>query len=161
NIQEERTFFCGYDLKDARRSPARKEPASHQSAALAQLDRWYDTQPFPGAGGVLVLPTGGGKTFTAIRFLCRRALSAGYRVVWLAHTHHLLEQAFHAFDDGVPLIAEPRQALNVRVVSGTLGHDPVHKVKETDDVLIGTLQTVGKALSLDHAGLERFLKSAG
>ena len=128
SVQDERVFFCGYDLKAARRSPTRKDPASHQSAALAQLDKWYDSRPFPEAGGILVLPTGGGKTFTAIRFLCRRALSDGYKVLWLAHTHHLLEQAFCAFDDGVPLIAEPRPAVNVRVVSGTIGHYPVHKI---------------------------------
>jgi superfamily II DNA or RNA helicase len=157
----DRVFYCGYDLKIARRVHAKKEPASHQSAALAHLDKWYDSRPFPEAGGILVLPTGGGKTFTAIRFLCRQALSSGYKVLWLAHTHHLLEQAYCSFDDGVSQIAEPRVTLNVRVVSGTIGHYPVHKIKETDDVIVGTLQTLGRALSLNHPELECFLKAAG
>ena len=124
------------------------------------LDGWYDSQPFPSAGGILVLPTGGGKTFTAIRFLCRRALSDGYKVLWLAHTHHLLDQACRAFDDGISCIAESKNSLSVRVVSSTPGHYTVHSIKPTDDVLIGTLQTFGNALRLNHPSLEAFLESA-
>jgi superfamily II DNA or RNA helicase/5-methylcytosine-specific restriction endonuclease McrA len=82
-------------------------------------------------------------------------------VLWLAHTHHLLEQAFCSFDDGVSLISEPRNSLSVRVVSGTPGHYPVHSIKPTDDVIIGTLQTIGSAFSLEHPALEDFLKVAG
>ncbi|MHB0960115.1 MAG: DEAD/DEAH box helicase family protein [Pirellulaceae bacterium] len=158
--EPERTFLCKYDLADARKVPIGKEPASHQVQALKRLDEWYDSQPFPSAGGILVLPTGGGKTFTAIRFLCRRALSDGYKILWLAHTHHLLEQAYRAFDDGVSLIAEPTSSIAVRVVSGTTGHYPVHRIQPSDDVIIGTLQTVGNALKNEHPALEKFLETA-
>jgi len=41
----------------------------------------------------LVLPIGGGKTFTAQRFLTTLPLSQGHKVIWLAHTYHLLNQA--------------------------------------------------------------------
>jgi superfamily II DNA or RNA helicase len=157
---DDRTYFSDYDLKRARQSTPRKEPASHQATALGRLDKWFDSKPFPDAGGILVLPTGGGKTFTAIRFLCRRALSAGYKVLWLAHSHHLLEQAFSSFADGVPWISEPKSNLKIRVVSGTIGHYPVHSIKPTDDVIIGTLQTIGNALSLVHPRLDAFLRSA-
>jgi hypothetical protein len=68
--------------------------------------------------------------FTAVRFLVERVLAAGYKVLWLAHTHHLLDQAADAF--GAPgassvlpeaaLVPEPRTRLTVRVVSGTIGH---------------------------------------
>ncbi|HIQ05022.1 MAG TPA: DEAD/DEAH box helicase, partial [Anaerolineae bacterium] len=158
--QPEREFYREYDLADARRHPVGKEPASHQRQALKRLDRWYDSQPFPDAGGILVLPTGGGKTFTAVRFLCRRALSDGYKILWLAHTHHLLEQAYRGFDDGVSWVAEPKSTLSVRVVSGTPGHYPVHRVKASDDVLIGTHQTIGNALKRHQPALERFLNAA-
>jgi superfamily II DNA or RNA helicase/formylglycine-generating enzyme required for sulfatase activity/5-methylcytosine-specific restriction endonuclease McrA len=158
--QSDREFYCEYDLVDARKHPVGKEPASHQSHALNRLDLWYETQPFPNAGGILVLPTGGGKTFTAVRFLCRRAISDGYKILWLAHTHHLLEQAYRAFDDGVALIAEPKASIAVRVVSGTPGHYPVRRIKASDDVLVGTLQTIGNALKNSHQSLERFLTAA-
>ena len=86
-----------YDLNEARKHPSKKPEAPHQTEALAKLRVWYDSAPAPDAGGLLVLPTGGGKTFTAVRFLCRNPLSDGYKVLWLAHTHHLLEQALDGF----------------------------------------------------------------
>ena len=158
--EAEQVFFYDYDLAHARNYPADKDPASHQSRALAELDKWYLAKPFPTAGAMLVLPTGGGKTFTAVRFLCRRALSDGYKVLWLAHTHHLLEQAYHAFDDSVSTIAEPKATMAMRVVSGTIGHFPVHQISENDDVIIGTLQTIGRAHANGHEELEKFLESA-
>lgn len=106
------------------------------------------------------MPTGGGKTFTAIRFLCRTALSDGYKVLWLAHTHHLLEQAYYSFGDHVGAIAEPKSELRVRVVSGTIGHFRVADIEPSDDVVIATLQTVTRAYSENHFALESFIDSA-
>ena len=160
--EEERDFYREHDLSAARRLGTNRQPAAHQAAALLQLGRWYDSRPFPEAGGVLALPTGGGKTYTAVRFLCQRALSDGYKVLWLAHTHHLLEQAFDAFDDGVSRVAEPRATIRARVVSGTREHYPVHQIEATDDVVVGTLQSIGKAMGGPaHPSLEAFLSAAG
>ncbi|NTV65843.1 MAG: DEAD/DEAH box helicase family protein, partial [Oscillochloris sp.] len=71
-----------------------RTPDSHQAQALQVLHQHFTQRAAPFSGGLLVLPTGGGKTFTALRFLCRGPLSQGFKVLWLAHTHHLLEQAF-------------------------------------------------------------------
>jgi superfamily II DNA or RNA helicase len=158
---QENEFFKLYDLIQKRSHPSAKGPASHQSVALSCLDQWYESKPYPNAGGILVLPTGGGKTYTAIRFLCGRPISDGYKVLWLAHTHHLLEQAYRALDEGVSGIAESKSGLAVRVVSGVPGHYPVHRIKPSDDVVIGTLQTIGQACANKHPALEEFLKSAG
>ena len=106
------------------------------------------------------MPTGGGKTFTAIRFLCRTGLSDGYKVLWLAHTHHLLEQAYNSFSEHVGAISEPKTALKVRVVSGTIGHFRVAEIEPEDDVVIATLQTVTRAYSEDHLALKSFIESA-
>jgi superfamily II DNA or RNA helicase len=84
-------------------------------------------------------------------------LSEGYKVLWLAHTHHLLEQAFIEFGNGVAVIAEPKSELNIRVVSGTPGHFPVRDIRVTDDVIIGTLQTIREAYERRHPQLESFL----
>jgi len=149
-----------YDLSKARKNDSLKTPASHQSAALEKLYNWYGSHPKPHAGAILVLPTGGGKTFTAVRFLCKTALSDGYKVLWLAHTHHLLEQAFKSLEEDLGQIAEPRRHLKVRVVSGTKDHYPVYEIKPDDDVVIATLQTISKAHKERHRALEAFLKSA-
>ena len=138
-----------------------------------KLHRWFESTQRAPHGGIVVLPTGGGKTFTAVRFLCRGPLSHGYKVLWLAHTHHLLDQANLAFaphdekkvrERGleVGLISETRAALNVRVVSGTPGHFPAHAIKANDDVIIATLQTLARAVQNlpSLPGLKAWLEDA-
>jgi superfamily II DNA or RNA helicase len=147
-------YFAEWPLKACRALPTGKQPAPHQREALASLRKWYENLGGDNDGGILVLPTGGGKTFTAVHFLCNGPLSDGYKVLWLAHTHHLLEQAFKSFTgEALRDIREPRDSLNVRVVSGTPGHFPPRDIKESDDVLIATLQTVTNA---HRHGLQSF-----
>jgi superfamily II DNA or RNA helicase len=149
-----------YDLSKARKNKSPKNLASHQSEALGALSRWYERPQKPYAGTILVLPTGGGKTLTAVRFLCQTALSDGYKVLWLAHTHHLLEQAFKSLEEERGHITEPRRNLTVRVVSGMKEHYPIQKIEPSDDVVIATLQAISKARKEPHASLEIFLRSA-
>jgi len=155
------TPFREYDLKQARQSGSTVIPFSHQNVALGRINEWFAKAPRPGAGGIVVLPTGGGKTFTAIRFLCSSAIAKGYKVLWLAHTHHLLDQAFLAFERSVGTIPGPKATLSARVVSGTFGHQPVHKIEPTDDVVVATLQTTALAYQERHHRLLAFLESAG
>ncbi len=69
--------------------PSNKVPANHQKEALAKIKQWFQTQHVNSAGGILALPTGGGKTFTASRFLRSSLshdtydgpLSKGYKVL--------------------------------------------------------------------------------
>ena len=155
-----------YDLNEARNHPSKRDEAAHQTQALAKLRAWYESAPTPDAGGLLVLPTGAGKTFTAVRFLCRNPLSDGYKVLWVAHTHHLLEQALDSFgkrDDGanemeVGLIHEPKERLRAKVVSGTPGHCRIGEITGDDDVVICTLQTAVHAYREKHAALRAFLE---
>lgn len=155
-------WYRQHDLDAARNNAPPDEPAAHQKDALTSLNRWYQQPESGPRGGVLVLPTGGGKTYTAVHFLCRGPLSEpeSCKLLWLAHTHHLLEQAAETFGRLVGLIHQPRQSLNLRVVSGTPGHCPVHTIQPTDDVVISTLQTVRHALG-NNRDFESFLKAAG
>jgi ATP-dependent helicase IRC3 len=158
-------FYREFDLKKVQ--PSHKVPANHQNEALAKLKEWFKKQYSEPAGGILALPTGGGKTFTASRFLCSSLsldsydgpVSKGYKVLWLAHTKHLLEQAFYSFESEVGRISEQKRQLNVRVVSP--GHQPVHSIKPSDDVVIITLQTLRGAYNRQNTQLEPFLNSAG
>ncbi len=160
SMSTEPRFAVRWPLSKCRESPAKKTPEPHQTAALAKMNDWYRGGASP-KGGILALPTGGGKTFTAVHFLCNNPLSDGYKVLWLAHTHHLLEQAFNAFDSGVlRYVREPRDAIAIRVVSGTPGHYAPREIEATDDVVVATLQTVTHAHREKHASLLKFLASA-
>ena len=94
-------FYRVYDLIEARKFPDPRIPAAHQNRAFDKLFKWVEKKHKAHQGGLLALPTGAGKTFTAVRFLCRGPISDGYKVLWLAHTHHLLEQAFYSFGKSV------------------------------------------------------------
>lgn len=156
NVNE---FFRTYSLPACRERGRGKLPAPHQNEAIQKLNDWYRSSPSEPRGGVLVLPTGGGKTFTAIHFLCTSAISDGYKVLWLAHTHHLLEQALYGFEGLLGLISEPLQKLDMRVVSGTPGHSRAHSIKASDDVLIISLQTARNAVKEQLKQLVEFLDS--
>lgn len=168
-LASEPKAYRQYDLVRVREdSRPRRQPATHQIEALGKLQRWFGTPSHDSRGGILVLPTGGGKTFTAVRFLCTEPLSAGYKVLWLAHTHHLLEQAADAFGTSLSAslpeaasIAEPKATLAIRLVSGTIGHCRVHEIRPDDDVVVCTLPTAARALAEEHPDLMRFLDAAG
>ena len=155
-----------YPLAEARQHPAKKAPEVHQAEALKKLYAWAD-KDYAEHGGILVLPTGGGKTFTATRFLTTGPLTRGHKVLWLAHTHHLLDQALRAFGqpDGkgyeVGHVRGDRKELRFRTVSGTEGHGKAWHVSPDDDVLIITLQTLARAVSHGKLpGISGFLKAA-
>ena len=46
---------------------------------------------------MLVLPTGSGKTLTAVNRLLRNAVNKGKKILLIAHRHLLLEQAADTF----------------------------------------------------------------
>jgi len=159
--REKREFYREWSLTECR-GTAQETPFSHQVTALRELRKWYAKEGSTGGAGILVLPTGGGKTFTAVQFLAQGPLSEGYKVLWLAHTHHLLEQSFKSFDPArIGGIREPKQKLSLRVVSGTAGHFPPRSIERTDDVVIGTLQTIATAVRENQAQMLAFLKAAG
>ena len=168
-MAKENDYYREYDLIKARKVPSKINMAPHQVDAQIKLMKWFEKDKENPNGGILVLPTGGGKTFTAVRFLCQGPLSQGYKVLWLAHTHHLLEQAYYSFGPReidqqkgyeVGYIQEPRDKLNVRVVSGTQDHQKIQQTEANDDILICTLQTASSALKRKQPNFMKFLESA-
>lgn len=67
----------------------------YQKEAIGKLKEYYLGED--GNAGMLVMPTGSGKTRTAVCFLIREMVSRGYQVIWLAHRHMLLDQAAEQF----------------------------------------------------------------
>jgi len=69
-------------------------PYAHQRDAWIWLDELSAGATSSERAGLLVLPTGAGKTTTAVDWVVRRmAADASVRVLWIAHQQELLEQA--------------------------------------------------------------------
>lgn len=127
----------------------------HQSEAIGALTKTFSFNDPKGKGGLLVLPTGAGKTFTAIKWLSENAIPKGAKILWLAHSFHLLDQACDEFINNAKWIPPPRSRLNIRVVSSNPSHSRASGILPTDDVVIMTTPTaIGNFFSeaLDQAG---------
>lgn len=101
--------ICGYDyiispenkflrpisinMKDT--VPEEVHIEDYQEEAINQLHRFYIEEDK--TAGMLVMPTGSGKTRTAVYFLTREMISRGYQILWITHRHMLIEQAADSF----------------------------------------------------------------
>lgn len=117
-----------------------KTPFPHQRAAFEALNNTF-SMPITGyKGSLLVLPTGGGKTFTATNWISCVVLSRNIKVLWLAQSSYLLNQATKSFQDEAFNI-HTRTSLKIRTVSSSTSHANSSSIELSDDVVIVTTQT--------------------
>ena len=139
------------DIQDitSQRKNSVKQPFPHQREAFSELSKTLPTPIRGYVGTLLVLPTGGGKTFTSINWICRNILSKGIRVLWLAQSSYLIDQAADTFINEIHN-AVGRDFINLRVVSSSTSHSNSGSISLTDDVLICTTQTAISAYSSEQ-----------
>jgi len=117
-----------------------RQPFPHQQEAFQELSKTFTLPMQEYRGALLVLPTGGGKTFTSINWMCRNIVSKGIKVLWLAQSAYLIDQARETFCAEAHN-AHGRDTINIRVVSSSNKHANAGTIAVTDDVLICTTQT--------------------
>lgn len=119
-----------------------KQLYEHQGDALKKLDTIDKKKEFR---TLLVLPTGGGKTLTAVQWLLQNVIDKGKKVLWIAHRHLLLEQAAEAFAKNAYTDSMVNHTVfSYRIISGM--HDkPVH-IKETDNIVIASKDSIVRSL---------------
>lgn len=153
-------FFKSFTIKEEYKKPSSFDLEQFQEEAVVNLSNWFNTKHKPFSGGVLAIPTGGGKTLVATRFLTTYPLSSSYKILWMAHTHHLLDQAFGTFCNEIRNInPKNKKTASLRVVSGSENHYSIRDIEATDDVIFTTLQTITRAYDKKHPNLEKFLNS--
>lgn len=89
----------------------------------------------PGRRGILVLPTGGGKTRTALEVLLRRYVAQGKRVLWVTHRIDLLDQVHEELRGLAWILRGLRPRLTVSRCQGP--HDDL-----TGDVVLASSSTM-------------------
>ena len=99
--------------------------------------------------GLLVLPTGAGKTLTASWWLLKNAIDKNKKVLWIAHRHLLLDQAAETFViNGFTDILPNRLTYKYRIISGV--HDrPIHIEGDEDILVCGKDSIIRNLDSLD------------
>ena len=109
----------------------------HQTKAIKILNEKIlgkGKNPF---AGLLVLPTGAGKTLTATYWLLKNYTDKKKKILWIAHRHELLEQAKHSFEQlAHEDILKNRSSFNFRIISGL--HDKPVNIKPSDDIIISS-----------------------
>ncbi len=120
----------------------------HQKKAIENLNIIDKNDNY---GTLVVLPTGGGKTYTASVWLLSNALDKGKKILWIAHRQMLLDQAAesfrkYAYHSVIPHIS----SFTYRIISGAPVHDRMIDIKPDDDLLIISKDSAGRNLrSLD------------
>jgi len=99
--------------------------------------------------GMLVMPTGSGKTRTSTAFLLQSMIPAGYQIIWLTHRHMLINQSAKTIYDNSPVIklfAPDAKRFKLACVSGE--HQSVKAMEKDDSVIIISVQSACRGL--DH-----------
>ena len=124
----------------------------HQKKAMNNLDIINRNDSY---STLVVLPTGGGKTYTAAIWLLRNAIDNKKKILWIAHRQTLLDQAAetfqrYAYSEIIPSIS----SFKYRVISGATEHDRMIDIDKKDDVLIVSKDSIGRNLSALDGWLE-------
>lgn len=112
------------------------KPYHHQLAAWDALEKYYHDDGK--LAGILVVPTGGGKTAIAARWLLKNHIGKGGRVLWFAHRRSLLRQACRTFAEAAHLAAPKKQLKLVTVSSEDCKWSSVAK---EHDVVFSSVQS--------------------
>lgn len=110
-------------------------PREYQVHAWDNLDLEFAQSKSSGVFcGFLVMPTGSGKTFTAVRWLLENIIDNKQKVLWLAHRHFLIEQAAVCFYNSQSVLKN-RKTVNVRLLS--TAHAPANTfLNDSDDIVL-------------------------
>ena len=123
----------------------------HQKKAIEKLNEKSKKDIYK---GLLVIPTGGGKTYTAIYWVLNQIINKGKKVLWIAHRHELLNQTLNtAINTSYSDILPNRKQYSFRIISGI--HDRPVNIEKTDDFIIASKD------SLNHGKiyLEKWIKA--
>ncbi|MDE6777594.1 MAG: DEAD/DEAH box helicase family protein, partial [Oscillospiraceae bacterium] len=115
----------------------------HQEDAIKKLNAIDEKEAFR---TLLVLPTGGGKTLTAVYWLLKNAVDKEKKILWLAHRHLLLEQAAEAFAQNAYTDNMINHTVfNYRIISGM--HDKPINIKKDDNIIIASKDSIIRSLN--------------
>ena len=132
----------------------------HQQEAVEAMTRYYSLeQELPGRSGMVVMPTGSGKTYTAVTWLLQQGIVNGYRIVWLVHRQELVEQTWQEFREQAPqLQGTGVKELRILPISGARNHLRMSQANKADVYVCSIASTANKS---GYRSIERMVGAAG
>lgn len=129
-----------------------RTPYEHQKKAMEALDQMNQEASY---STLVVLPTGGGKTYTASMWLLKNAIDKKKKILWIAHRQMLLDQAAESFQKFAYTEVVPHiSSFCFRIVSGSPCHDRTSDIRSSDNLLIVSKDSIGR--NIDR--LDQWLK---
>lgn len=127
-----------------------------QNEAIQSLNNYFNLdKSCPDRSGLLVMPTGSGKTYTAVNWILKDCVAKGYQVLWLVHRIELVNQACDEIRNCVPLLKNVemsggKESVCIIPVSGN--HIPASMARDAD-IYVASIASVS-----NNNGI-RFLKT--
>lgn len=124
----------------------------HQVQAIEALNKTDRKDSYK---GLLVIPTGGGKTFTSVYWVMNKIINNNKKVLWLAHRHELLNQTIEtvwtkaSYKDIVP----NKESFTYRIISGM--HDRPVNIDLKDDFIVASKDSLNRGSEY----LEKWIKA--
>lgn len=129
-----------------------RTPYEHQKKAMEALDKMNQEESY---STLVVLPTGGGKTYTASMWLLKNAIDKKMKILWIAHRQMLLDQAAESFQKFAYTEVVPHiSSFCFRIVSGASNHDRTRDICSSDNLLIVSKDSIGRNIEC----LDQWLK---
>lgn len=141
NFQE----VCIIDLRKTK--PVIFKAYPHQEEAFDKLNSHFgknvSVKSNIHTAGLLVMPTGSGKTATGVAWMLKDMVKNGYMVLWIAHRHQLIEQAAKTVVDFSTLAINKQEnfdKLQIRCISGV--HGTVSTAGPSNNIIIASIQSL-------------------
>ncbi len=136
-MQTVQVEYSGQIQVNAGKNP--RELYAHQNEAIRALEL-RNNSPFE---GLLVLPTGGGKTLTAVHWLLRNFIDKRKKLLWSAHRHELLDQAFETLNfSAYPSLLNDVKSFIYRGIFVHPKHDCPVNIQPNDDIIVAIKDSI-------------------
>lgn len=119
----------------------------HQIDSIKELNKVFNNNTRKGIAGILVLPTGAGKTATAVTWINKNIIAKSKKVLWIAHRHELLLQA----QSTVKKLANIEdmkgiKSLNTKIIAGN-SFDKISDINASDNIIFGSKDSIYNGLN--------------
>lgn len=138
-----------------------REPVlPHQQDAIDAMHDYFKTgRTLQNRNGLLVMPTGSGKTYTAVHWLLTDGIAKGYRIVWLVHRQELVKQTYNEFRKSLYLLkGTDVDKVKIFPISGDSDHGRMNYAKGADIYICCRNSVVNKN---GYRFIERMLGAQG